>query len=180
MAEFGMPVGPITLLDEVGHDVGEHVLSIMKNAYPERFSDDLMRVTVGDNYYGRKNQRGFYLYEGGKKNGVDESVYALFTERKDATLPREDIQERIVMSLINEVGFCMGENIVTNYNDAEIGLIFGIGFPPFRGGPLHYVDFYGIGNLVETLIKLETTWGKRFSPAPFWIRAKEGKRLFFR
>lgn len=180
MADFGMPVGPITLLDEVGHDVGEHVLIIMNNAYPERFSDNLTRVTVNDNRYGRKNQRGFYLYEGGKKNGVDESVYALFTERKDATLSREDIQERIVMSLINEVGFCMGENIVTNYNDAEIGLIFGIGFPPFRGGPLHYVDFYGIGNLVDTLRKLERAWGKRFSPAPFWSVARDEGKTFFK
>jgi len=179
MADFGMPVGPITLLDEVGHDVGEHVLTIMKNAYPVRFSDDLTRVTVSDNRYGRKNQRGFYFYEGGKKNGVDESVYALFTERRAGILRREDIQERIVMSLINEVGFCMGENIVTNYNDAEIGLIFGIGFPPFRGGPLHYVDFYGIGNLFDTLIKLEMAWGKRFSPAPFWSDARDDGRTFF-
>jgi 3-hydroxyacyl-CoA dehydrogenase/enoyl-CoA hydratase/3-hydroxybutyryl-CoA epimerase len=180
MSEFGMPVGPITLLDEVGHDVGAHVLSIMKGAYPDRFSEDLTKVTVDDNRLGRKNQRGFFAYDKGKKTGVDESVYSLFTERKNLGVSKSDVQQRIVMALINEVGFCMGENIVTNYNDAEIGLIFGIGFPPFRGGPLHYVDYQGIDTIVTTLGNLEKQWGVRFKSAPYWIAAANEKRSFFR
>lgn len=179
MGAFGMPVGPITLLDEVGHDVGAHVLSIMKDAYPERFAEDLTRVTVDDDRLGRKNQKGFYVYDKGKKVGVDESVYALFSSRKNLDMGKDDVQERIIMALINEVGFCMGENIVTNYNDAEIGLIYGIGFPPFRGGPLHYVDFLGIHNLVDTFENLESKWGTRFKPAPYWIEgAQEGRRFY--
>ncbi|MBN2515103.1 MAG: enoyl-CoA hydratase/isomerase family protein [Deltaproteobacteria bacterium] len=180
MEDFGMPVGPITLLDEVGHNVGAHVLSIMKDAYPERFAEDLTRVTVDDDRLGRKNQKGFYVYEKGKKGGVDESTYALFSTRKSLDLMRDDVQERIIMALINEVGFCMGENIVTNYNDAEIGLIFGIGFPPFRGGPLHYVDYRGIDTIVTTLGNLEKQWGVRFKSAPYWIAAMNEKKSFFR
>jgi 3-hydroxyacyl-CoA dehydrogenase/enoyl-CoA hydratase/3-hydroxybutyryl-CoA epimerase len=180
MEAFGMPVGPITLLDEVGHDVGAHVLSIMKEAYPDRFSEDLTKITVDDNRLGRKNQRGFFAYDKGKKTGVDESVYSLFTERKNLDISKSDVQQRIVMALINEVGFCMGENIITNYNDAEIGLIFGIGFPPFRGGPLHYVDYQGIDTIVATLGDLEKQWGVRFKSAPYWIAAVNEKRSFFR
>jgi 3-hydroxyacyl-CoA dehydrogenase/enoyl-CoA hydratase/3-hydroxybutyryl-CoA epimerase len=180
MEAFGMPVGPITLLDEVGHDVGAHVLSIMKEAYPDRFSEDLTKITVDDNRLGRKNQRGFFAYDKGKKTGVDESVYSLFTERRNLDISKSEVQQRIVMALINEVGFCMGENIVTNYNDAEIGLIFGIGFPPFRGGPLHYVDYQGIDTIVATLGDLEKQWGVRFKSAPYWIAAAKEKRSFFR
>lgn len=176
---FGMPVGPVTLLDEVGHDVGAHVLTIMQMAYPSRFSDDLAHLTVKDQRLGRKNQRGFYLYEAGKKKGVDESVYPLFKDRKALPLTKEEIQERVALCLINEVGFCMGENILTNPIDAEMGLIFGIGFPPFRGGPLHYVDQRGAGNIVQSLEALQNKWGERFKPASYLVEAaRENRKLF--
>jgi 3-hydroxyacyl-CoA dehydrogenase/enoyl-CoA hydratase/3-hydroxybutyryl-CoA epimerase len=179
IVEYGFPVGPITLLDEVGHDVGAHVTTIMKQAYPERFSDDLTKVTVTDGRLGRKNGRGFYVYEEGKKKGVDETVYPLFASRVGRKLTRQEIQDRIVMYLLNEVGFCMGENIVTNTVDAEMGMIFGIGFPPFRGGPLHAIDEIGVDRVVETLGKLESKWGARFKVAPYFVSAAKEKRKLF-
>lgn len=178
MMDYGFPVGPITLLDEVGHDVGAHVLTIMKQAYPERFSDELTKVTVADGRLGRKNGRGFYVYEGGKKKGIDETVYSLFKSREDRKMVKEEIVERIVMNLLNEVGFCMGENIVTNSVDAEMGLVFGIGFPPFRGGPLHAMDEIGAGRVVETLSQLEAKWGSRFKAAPYIIQAAKDHKVF--
>ncbi len=180
MMDYGFPVGPITLLDEVGHDVGAHVLTIMKQAYPERFSDELTKVTVADGRLGRKNGRGFYVYEGGKKKGIDETVYSLFKSREDRKMVKEEIVERIVMNLLNEVGFCMGENIVTNLVDAEMGLVFGIGFPPFRGGPLHAMDEIGAGRVVETLSQLEAKWGSRFKAAPYIIQAAKDHKVFCR
>jgi 3-hydroxyacyl-CoA dehydrogenase/enoyl-CoA hydratase/3-hydroxybutyryl-CoA epimerase len=177
--EYGFPVGPITLLDEVGHDVGAHVTTIMKQAYPERFSDEYTKVTVADGRLGRKNGRGFYVYEEGKKKGVDETVYSLFTLRADKKLTKEEILERIVMYLLNEVGFCMGENIVTNTVDAEMGMVFGIGFPPFRGGPLHAIDEIGVDQVVETLNRLEAKWGSRFKAAPYLVSAAKEKRKLF-
>jgi len=180
MMEYGFPVGPITLLDEVGHDVGAHVLTIMKKAYPARFSDELTGVTVADGRLGRKNGRGFYQYEGGKKKGIDETVYSLFKSRKDKELTKDAIVERVVMNLLNEVGFCLGENIVTNAVDAEMGLVFGIGFPPFRGGPLHAMDEMGIGRVVETLNRLESEWGSRFKAAPYIVQAAGEQRVFCR
>jgi 3-hydroxyacyl-CoA dehydrogenase / enoyl-CoA hydratase / 3-hydroxybutyryl-CoA epimerase len=179
IVEYGFPVGPITLLDEVGHDVGAHVTTIMKEAYPERFSDELTKVTVSDGRLGRKNGKGFYVYEEGKKKGIDETVYTLFTSRVDRQLTREEIRDRIVMYLLNEVGFCMGENIVTNSVDAEMGMIFGIGYPPFRGGPLHAIDEIGVDRILESLGRLETKWGPRFKAAPYLVSAaKEKKKLF--
>jgi len=180
MMEFGMPVGPMTLLDETGHDVGAHVTLIMHNVYPSRFSKDLPQITIKNNRYGRKNQKGFYIYDKGKKLGPDQSAYEIFSGRKSLALAKSDIKQRIMMSIINEVGFCMGENIVTNVNDAEIGLIFSMGFPTFIGGPLHYVDAEGIENTVKTLRKLQEAWGSRFNPAPYWVKAAEEKRSFFR
>jgi len=177
--EYGFPVGPITLLDEVGHDVGAHVTTIMKQAYPERFSDELTKVTVADGRLGRKNGRGFYVYGEGKKKGVDETVYPLFTSRVDRKLTKEEIQERIVMYLLNEVGFCMGENIVTNAVDAEMGMVFGIGFPPFRGGPLHAIDEIGVEHVVEKLNRLEAKWGPRFKASLYLVSAAYEKRKLF-
>ncbi len=180
MMDYGFPVGPITLLDEVGHDVGAHVLTIMKQAYPERFSDELTKITVADGRLGRKNGRGFYVYEGGKKKVIDETVYSLFKSREDRKMVKEEIVERIVMNLLNEVGFCMGENIVTNSVDAEMGLVFGIGFPPFRGGPLHAMDEIGAGRVVETLSQLVAKWGSRFKAAPYIIQAAKDHKVFCR
>jgi len=179
IVEYGFPVGPITLLDEVGHDVGAHVTTIMKQAYPERFSDELTKLTVTDGRLGRKNGRGFYIYEEGKKKGVDETVYRLFTSRMDRNLTREEVQDRIVMYLLNEVGFCMGENIVTNPVDAEMGLVMGIGFPPFRGGPLHAIDEIGADRVVDTIGKLESKWGSHFAAAPYLVAATREKRKLF-
>jgi len=180
LVEYGMPVGPMTLLDEVGHDVGAHVLTIMTKVFPERFSDGLTKVTVEDGRLGRKNGKGFYIYAEGKKQGVDKSVYALFKSRKNAALSREAILDRVVMNLLNEVGFCMGEGIVTDPLDAEMGLIFGIGFPAFRGGPLHAIDQMGVERIVETLTNLEAKWGSRFKVAPYLVSAAKEKRTLYR
>ena len=176
IVEYGFPVGPITLLDEVGHDVGAHVMRIMEQAYPQRFSNELTKVTVADGRLGRKNGRGFYKYEEGKKKGIDETVYPLFKSRVDRKLTKEEIEERIVVNLLNEVGFCMGENIVTNPVDAEMGLVLGIGFPPFRGGPLHAIDEIGADRVVETMGKLESKWGSRFKAAPYLVSAARERR----
>ncbi|MDD2671128.1 MAG: 3-hydroxyacyl-CoA dehydrogenase NAD-binding domain-containing protein [Syntrophales bacterium] len=179
LLEYGMPVGPITLMDEVGHDVGAHVLTVMKNVFPERFSDELTEVTVKDGRLGRKNGRGFFIYADGKKMDVDESVYALFKSRKGARLSKEEIRDRVVMNLLNEVGFCMGEGIVTEPLDAEMGLVFGMGFPPFRGGPLHAIDQMGAENAVKKLAELEAKWGPRFKAAPYLVSAAEEKRRLY-
>ena len=176
---YGMPVGPITLMDEVGHDVGEHVCKIMQGVFPDRFSDELTKVTVDNGRLGRKNGKGFFLYEGGKKLGVDESAYALFKSRKQTGITKEEVLDRVVMYLLNEVALCMGEGIVTEPLDAEIGMIFGIGFPPFRGGPLHAIDQMGVETAVQKLAALEAKWGPRFKAAPYLVNAAKEKKILY-
>jgi 3-hydroxyacyl-CoA dehydrogenase/enoyl-CoA hydratase/3-hydroxybutyryl-CoA epimerase len=148
----------------------------MSRVFPERFSDDLAKVTVDNGRLGRKNGKGFFIYEGGKKLGVDESVYALFKSSKKAELSKEEVLDRIIMNILNEVAFCMEEGIVTEPVDAEIGMIFGIGFPPFRGGPLHALDQMGIDKSVQKLAGLEAKWGARFKAAPYLVSAAKEKQ----
>lgn len=100
-------------------------------------------------------------------------------ERKAEPLTKEQVQDRVVLCLVNEVGFCMGENRLTHPIDAEMGLIFGIGSPAFRGGPLHDIDHRGARNILQGLETLRGKWGERFSPAPDLVRAAGENRIRF-
>jgi len=116
---------------------------------------------------GRKGRKGFYLYdESGKKGGVDETVYQ-FTPtgaaRKDFSVA--DIQERLSLAMVNEAVRCVEEGILRAPRDGDIGAVFGIGFPPFRGGPLRVVDTIGAANLVQRLEALNARFPGRYAPA---------------
>jgi len=182
MVDFGFPVGPITLLDEVGIDVGAKVAKILHHAFGERMAPpESMARVIEDGRLGRKNKRGFYLYdEAGKKKGVDPTVYALLPgggERKPIE-PRE-IQERLVFAFLNEAVLCLQEGILRSPRDGDVGAIFGLGFPPFLGGPFRYLDHLGARFAMEVLERLRAKHGDRFTPAPLLVdRAREGKTFY--
>jgi len=182
MVDFGFPVGPITLLDEVGIDVGAKVAKILHHAFGERMSaPESMARVIEDGRLGRKNKRGFYLYdEAGKKQGVDATVYALLPgggERRPVE-PRE-IQERLVFAFLNEAVLCLQEGILRSPRDGDVGAIFGLGFPPFLGGPFRYLDHLGPRFAMEVLEGLRAKHGDRFTPAPLLVdRAREGKTFY--
>jgi 3-hydroxyacyl-CoA dehydrogenase/enoyl-CoA hydratase/3-hydroxybutyryl-CoA epimerase len=120
---------------------------------------------LGATRLGRKNGRGFYRYKEGHKAGVDKSVYTLLGVRPtdaDASL----VQRRLLYAMLNEAAMACAENVVRSPRDADIGAIFGIGFPAFRGGPLRMIDDVGAGRVVETLYQLQEQYGERFRPAP--------------
>ena len=167
MLNWGFPVGPIKLTDEVGIDVGAKVGKIMLAAFGERMAPpDGMSKLIEDERYGRKNGRGFYLY-GGKKKGVDESVYeVLGVEPTNKSVPDEDIAWRCALQFVNEACRCFGEGILRSARDGDIGAVFGLGFPPFRGGPFRFVDQIGAKEVLGRLRELEKKHGPRFSPAP--------------
>ena len=167
MLNWGFPVGPIKLTDEVGIDVGAKVGKIMLGAFGERMAPpDGMSKLIEDERYGRKNGRGFYLY-GGKKKGVDESVYeVLGVEPTNKSIPDEDIAWRCALQFVNEACRCFGEGILRSARDGDIGAVFGLGFPPFRGGPFRFVDQIGAKEVLGRLRELEKKHGPRFSPAP--------------
>jgi 3-hydroxyacyl-CoA dehydrogenase/enoyl-CoA hydratase/3-hydroxybutyryl-CoA epimerase len=165
MTSFGFPVGPVALLDEVGLDVAEKAGNVMHEAFGERMkpAGALSRL-LGATRLGRKNGRGFYRYKEGHKAGVDQSVYPLLGVRP--TEAHDDlVQRRLVYAMLNEAAMACAENVVRSARDADIGAVFGIGFPAFRGGPLRMIDDLGAGRVVETLYQLQEHYGERFRPA---------------
>lgn len=192
MTAWGWPVGPIALLDEVGIDVAAHVGPIMLEAFGDRLAPPpTMAKLLGDDRKGRKNQRGFYLYgEANRKKGrgkrVDESIYAVLglaipdeAARKKPALAREEIQMRCSLQFVNEAMHCFGEGILRSVRDGDIGAIFGLGFPPFRGGPFRYTDAVGPAEVLKRIQGYEQRFGKRWTPAPALVEmAKTGKRFY--
>jgi 3-hydroxyacyl-CoA dehydrogenase/enoyl-CoA hydratase/3-hydroxybutyryl-CoA epimerase len=165
MTVFGFPVGPVALLDEIGLDVAEKAGNVMHEAFGERMKPaGALGRMLGATRLGRKNGRGFYRYRQGHKAGVDKSVYPLLGVRAGEA-HADLIQRRLVYAMLNEAAMGCAENVVRSPRDADIGAIFGIGFPAFRGGPLRMIDDLGPGKVVETLYQLQEQFGERFRPA---------------
>lgn len=166
MTRFGFPVGPVTLLDEVGFDVAQKAGAVMYQAFGERFapSSVLGKVTA-DGRLGRKNGRGFYQYVEGKKTDVDERVYAIIGVKPLAEVDAREVERRLVYAMLNEAARAVADGVVRTPRDGDIGAIFGIGFPPFRGGPLRMLDDVGAARAVAILRDLQQDYGARFAPA---------------
>jgi 3-hydroxyacyl-CoA dehydrogenase/enoyl-CoA hydratase/3-hydroxybutyryl-CoA epimerase len=180
LLEFGFPVGPITLLDEVGIDVGGKVGAVLAEAFGPRMAPaDAMRRVVAAGRTGRKGGKGFYQYdESGDKGRVDETVYELVGgERRD--IPADEIINRCVLAMVNEAVLCFQEGILRSPRDGDIGAVFGIGFPPFRGGPFRYVDSVGADRLVQRLEELNARFEPRFAPAELLVDMARGRRTFY-
>lgn len=182
LEEFGFPVGPIKLMDEVGIDVGAHIVETLHDAFGDRVPlINGMDALLSDDRKGRKNGRGFYNYgDKSKAKEVDESVYALMGIDNPGSkhLPAEKIAERVVLTMLNEAAYCLGEKILRSARDGDIGAIFGLGFPPFLGGPFRYMDTLGIDQVVEKLGALEAEHGARFRPAPMLLELSKNERIF--
>ena len=168
MLDYGFPVGPVTLLDEVGLDIAGKSGAIMAAAFGGRLAPSVtLSKVLAAGRLGRKGRRGFYLYdERGKKGNVDPSVYeATPTGSARVDVGAAEIQERLSLAMINEAVRCVEEKILRAPRDGDIGAVFGIGFPPFRGGPLRAVDTMGAGALVKRLEALNVRFPGRFEPA---------------
>ncbi|HEX5438404.1 MAG TPA: fatty acid oxidation complex subunit alpha FadJ [Gemmatimonadaceae bacterium] len=182
LVEFGFPVGPVTLLDEVGIDVGAKVGHVLYEAFGERLTpaQSLERVAASGRL-GRKGGKGFYRYDAhGKKGPVDETVYEILpTGAQRRVIPAEEMETRTVLAMVNEAARCLGEGVLRSARDGDLGAVFGIGFPPFRGGPFRYVDTLGVGAAARQLRELNAKFGARFEPAPLLARmAKTGERFY--
>jgi 3-hydroxyacyl-CoA dehydrogenase/enoyl-CoA hydratase/3-hydroxybutyryl-CoA epimerase len=182
LVEFGFPVGPITLLDEVGLDVAGKVATVLGEAFGARMprSRSLEKVLAAGRL-GRKGKSGFYRYDAkGKKGEVDPSVYELLpTGAQRATYPVAEMQGRLVLGLVNEAVRCLDEGILRSPRDGDVGAVFGIGFPPFHGGPFRYVDAVGAAEIVHRLEELDARFPRRFSPTPLLeSMARSGARFY--
>jgi 3-hydroxyacyl-CoA dehydrogenase/enoyl-CoA hydratase/3-hydroxybutyryl-CoA epimerase len=180
LTAFGFPVGPITLLDEVGIDVGAKVGKILHAGFGDRMKPPAaLAEVVGAGRLGRKNGKGFYLYADEKKQGVDASVYDLLPGgRERKPMPREAIAERLALALVNEAAGALGDGIVRSPRDGDLGAVFGIGFPPFRGGPFRLADAMGVQAVVEKLERLRAQHGERFAPSARLVEQARSGRPF--
>lgn len=162
---WGWPVGPITLMDEVGLDIGRHVSKVMRGYFGDRIkAPDVFTQLTDDGRTGRKGGRGFYKYEKGKKAGVDEEVYELIGW-EPAEIDDEEIVERCWLQMLNETALCIEDGVIENPVDIDIGVIFGFGFPPFRGGLLKEADRLGLDQVVAKLDGYAERHGDRLRPA---------------
>jgi 3-hydroxyacyl-CoA dehydrogenase/enoyl-CoA hydratase/3-hydroxybutyryl-CoA epimerase len=182
LTDFGFPVGPITLLDEVGIDVGGKVGLVLSEAFGGRMSpSDSLRRVVESGRTGRKGRKGFYLYdESGKKGEVDPSVYEVLpggAQRRD--FPADEIRRRCVLAMVNEAALCLEEGVLRSTRDGDVGAVFGLGFPPFRGGPFRYVDAQGAARVVDDLHQLNERFPGRFAPAKVLVEYARTQRRFY-
>jgi 3-hydroxyacyl-CoA dehydrogenase/enoyl-CoA hydratase/3-hydroxybutyryl-CoA epimerase len=179
LVRFGFKVGPVMLLDEVGIDVAAKVSKVMHDAYGERLAPPgAIQDVLASGRLGRKNHRGFYTYDR-KKKQVDATVYDLLPGGRDRKpFPAEEIVDRVALPMVNEAIRCLGEKVVRSARDADIAAVFGLGFPPFRGGPIRYADAVGPAALLAKLEALAAKHGDRFAPAPLLVeRAHTGRLL---
>jgi 3-hydroxyacyl-CoA dehydrogenase/enoyl-CoA hydratase/3-hydroxybutyryl-CoA epimerase len=167
MTRFGFPVGPVTLLDEVGLDVARKASSVLFEAFGDRMqpTEGLSRL-IEDGRLGRKSGRGFFIYERGKRRDIDESVYEIVGAAPDSQVSKEDVQARLVFAMLNEAARAIDDQVVRSPRDGDVGAVFGIGFPAFRGGPLRYLDELGAQHVLQTLEELAQKYGERFAPCP--------------
>jgi 3-hydroxyacyl-CoA dehydrogenase/enoyl-CoA hydratase/3-hydroxybutyryl-CoA epimerase len=153
---FGMPMGPIELLDSVGIDVALHVARLLGAAFG-RPVPALLQSMVAEKRLGRKSGRGFYQWEDGQAIKPEEGRPA-----------PADAEDRLILPMLNEAVACLHEGVVDDADLLDAGVIFGTGFAPFRGGPLHYAKACGVSDIVTRLTALEAAYGERFAPHAGW------------
>lgn len=195
MQKFGFPVGPMTLMDEVGIDVAYHVAHDLGAALGKRVSsgetsilDEMMQAGA----LGRKSGKGFFLYQdksllkklmGAKNKEVNSATMDLVSKYKSDHANRDsdaDLQKRLTYRMLNEACYCLQEGIIKSPGDGDIGAVFGLGFPPFHGGPFHYCDLVGIKKIAEDLKVFTGKYGPRFQPAQLILDMAAENKTFYR
>jgi len=173
MKDVGFPMGPYELFDFVGLDVSAKITEVMRSYLPDDrldISDTASRLADAD-LLGQKNEQGFYHYDpsddgADKDRGeVNDAVYEHAGGADRSTPPAETVQQRLALMMVNEAVRCLEDEVLRSPTDGDLGAVFGLGFPPFLGGPFHYVDHEGAEKIIERLNRLTDAYGDRFRPA---------------
>jgi 3-hydroxyacyl-CoA dehydrogenase/enoyl-CoA hydratase/3-hydroxybutyryl-CoA epimerase len=181
MIDFGMPMGPMALLDEVGIDVAAKVAKILGGAFGERMEPShVVDALYADGRYGKKNGKGLYLYEAGKRQGPDSSVYKLLGIKNTRPAEAPAVVERMIFAMVNEAAMILDEKIVASPAELDLAMIMGTGFPPFRGGLLRYADKLGLPYILARLDDLAQKHGKRFLATAALRKLAERDGKFYR
>ncbi len=176
--EFGMPMGPFTLADEVGLDVGFKVSKVLEEAYGKRMTvAPILKKMLDMSLFGKKNGNGFYIHKG-KNKKINSQVDALHFRNKEFN--KSEIIDRAMLVMINEAARTLEEEIVKDASQLDMAMIMGTGFPPFRGGLLKYADSIGIEKVNLSLLHLQEKCGDRFEPAELIKNMALNKETFYK
>ncbi|MCF7803970.1 MAG: enoyl-CoA hydratase/isomerase family protein [Candidatus Marinimicrobia bacterium] len=164
--KFGMPMGPFRLIDEVGIDIAADVAETLGEAFGEYLeSSTLLQKVHESGLLGKKAGKGFYKYKDGHSDGMNSDVrrFASGDNKGDNTEPLQ----RMMYLMVNEAARCLEENVVASPEDIDTGMIFGTGFPPFRGGLCRYADAEDLSKVFGKLTEYSDKYGQRFAPADY-------------
>ena len=166
MRAFGMPMGPFEVLDEVGIDVAIKAAGVLGRAFPGRMAPaPALDKLVEAGRFGKKTGLGFYRHRGRRREPDPGLAALLGLARQRTPHSRDALAERMVLAMINESAHCLDDQVVADAGSVDLAMIFGAGFPPFRGGPLRHADALGIQKVADRLNALRAERGERFAPA---------------
>jgi 3-hydroxyacyl-CoA dehydrogenase len=166
--DFGFPMGPFRLLDEVGLDIAAEVGATLLRAFPYLPENSLLEKVAGAGLTGKKGGKGFYLYADGRESAPNEEILRILQLPATRTATAKDWR-RLLLVMLNEAGRCLQEGVVGDPRDVDTGLVFGAGFPPFRGGLCRWADGEGLPLLVKEIENLAASLGERFVPSSYLL-----------
>jgi 3-hydroxyacyl-CoA dehydrogenase / enoyl-CoA hydratase / 3-hydroxybutyryl-CoA epimerase len=179
LQEFGFPVGPLTLLDEVGFDVGTKIIPVLVDQFGERFkAPEWLDKMLADGRKGRKSGQGFYLYHGEEKR-PDDHLKRRINLVDCSQFSGTKIAQGCLLLMLNEACRCLDEGIIQSAHDGDIGAVYGIGFPPFLGGPFQYMDKIGTAEIVAQMRQFTTEFGEQFAPCSGLVHRAEQSEKFY-
>jgi 3-hydroxyacyl-CoA dehydrogenase/enoyl-CoA hydratase/3-hydroxybutyryl-CoA epimerase len=179
---FGMPMGPLRLIDEIGIDVSRHAGASLHDALGDRLRPAPVLLALGNTKrLGRKGGAGFYVYANGEEKGVDETVYAELGSvvPQAGNVTEKEIVDRLVLAMVNEASRVLEERIVSGSGALDLAMIMGTGFPPFRGGLLRYADALGAREILMRLTQLQRAHGERFAASGLITQLAASDRRFY-
>lgn len=181
MLDFGMPMGPMRLLDEVGTDVSLHVAQTLAVAFGDRLKIPAhLCEMIKAGLLGRKNGCGYYRHEKSKREARPNPGVAAYVNNDQARmLSRDELRERMVLLMVNEAARCVEERIVNEPADVDFAMIMGTGFAPFRGGPLRHADSTGIGKIAGLMERLADSGANQFAPCALLREMAVAGRKFY-
>jgi len=164
--EFGLPMGPFRLIDEVGIGIAAEVGKTLSRAFSYLPESHLLPRIVSSGLTGKKGGKGFYLYPRKKKPVPNRAVDRQLGLRKLRNATVFDMR-KLLLLMVNEAGRCLEENVVNTPEDVDTGMVFGTGFPPFRGGLCRWADAEGLPGLVRELEEISAEAGRRYEPCAY-------------
>jgi 3-hydroxyacyl-CoA dehydrogenase/enoyl-CoA hydratase/3-hydroxybutyryl-CoA epimerase len=179
VSDFGMPMGPCRLLDEVGLDVARHVSDQMVDAFGERMKpSSVVGRLVDDGRLGKKGGLGFYVYDDGDEKGPDPHLDEMLPDPESPPPDAGEIRRRCLYLMVNEAAHALEDRVASGPGDVDLAMVMGTGFPPYRGGVLRWADSEGLDTIVEHLESFRERHGPRFRPAPLLASLADEGRTF--